>query len=354
MEDDVTEVHISVFELDGKRKIPLGKVKAHLETAEGKPVLAENNPSGKDGAWESGAGEEEIWKKLPVGVYQAVVDAVPEGYVVPEKTRIEVKDTREIQTFEIMVLPISVRITGYALASTVSEKTEAKKIINGIFAHITGRFGEKSEELPVLYTHVPAGSCDIVTDKVPEGYVLLSKTSIQVRGDTAEIQDFQVEVRPTVIKIVAVDKKTQSILDGVKVTVMDENGKTVWKNITLTTIKEKVIPMGYTISTEKVPDGYQKPEKKTITVKAVSNLQTYKIELKKKGEETKKKTSLTSAGGNTAQGYGSGNGGTYVTEGRQNTAARTGDTMDAAVWLVINSMAVFAAAVMWKKRKKRC
>lgn len=354
MEDDVTEVHISVFELDGKRKIPLGKVKAHLETAEGKPVLAENNPSGKDGAWESGAGEEEIWKKLPVGVYQAVVDAVPEGYVVPEKTRIEVKDTREIQTFEIMVLPISVRITGYALASTVSEKTEAKKIINGIFAHITGRFGEKSEELPVLYTHVPAGSCDIVTDKVPEGYVLLSKTSIQVRGDTAEIQDFQVEVRPTVIKIVAVDKKTQSILDGVKVTVMDENGKTVWKNITLTTIKEKVIPMGYTISTEKVPDGYQKPEKKTITVKAVSNLQTYKIELKKKEEETKKKTSLTSAGGNTAQGYGSGNGGTYVTEGRQNTAARTGDTMDAAVWLVINSMAVFAAAVMWKKRKKRC
>ena len=169
-------------------------------------------------------------------------------------------------------------------------------------------FGEKSEELLAVYRHVPKGRYEIVTDQVPSGYVLPSEKVIEVRGDTAEIQDFEISVRPTVIKITAVDKKTQAALDGVKVTVMDENGRTVWKKTALTALKEKVIPMAYTIKTEKVPKGYEKPQNKIITVKAVSGLQKYKIELTKKEEDKKKTSSVDTAGGKVTQEDGKGQG----------------------------------------------
>lgn len=352
MEDDITEVHISVFELDGGKKTSLGRVKAHLETADGKKILADGNPSGKGGAWESRTGEEEIWKKLPVGKYKVVADSVPEGYVLPESTRIEVKDTAQIQYFEIIVRPIIIRITGYAQASSVAADPHAKSKIKGIYAHIAGMFGEKSEELLAVYRHVPKGRYEIVTDQVPSGYVLPSEKVIEVRGDTAEIQDFEISVRPTVIKITAVDKKTQAALDGVKVTVMDENGRTVWKKTALTALKEKVIPMAYTIKTEKVPKGYEKPQNKIITVKAVSGLQKYKIELTKKEEDKKKTSSVDTAGGKVTQEDGKGQGTVYVSDPNVHTAAKTQDGTDAAGWIMTNILAVFCIFVMRRKRKK--
>lgn len=36
MQDLPTEVHITVFEKDGDKKVPLGNVKAHLETPAGR------------------------------------------------------------------------------------------------------------------------------------------------------------------------------------------------------------------------------------------------------------------------------------------------------------------------------
>ena len=124
----------------------------------------------------------------------------------------------------------------------------------------------------------------MLTDRVPDGYVLPAQTKITVREDTSEIQDFEVEIRPTVIKIEAVDKKTQTPLEGVKISVVNEKGKKIWKHVTLTALKEKVIPSWYTIQVEKVPKGYQKPKNQKIKVKAVANVKKYKVELTKEAQ----------------------------------------------------------------------
>ena len=207
---------------------------------------------------------------------------MPEGYVRPQPVEIEVKDTANLQKFEILVQPICIRITGYAFLSEASEKPDQKTMQKGIFSYLKGVYGEKAVELPHVYTHVPAGDYQIKTDSVPAGYVLPKETNITVRKDTEQIQDFDVDIRPTVIKILAVDKQTQKVLDGVKADVLDENGTLVWKNLTLRALKEKVVPAWYTIQVKKVPKGYQKPENKKIQVKAVTSVQKFKIELKKK------------------------------------------------------------------------
>lgn len=352
MTDDATEIHIAVFEKDGDRKIPLGNVKAHLETMDGKKLGEKDNPSGKSGVWESRAGEDEIWKKIPVGEYLAVTDEVPEGYVLPKDVTVEVRDTSQIQYFEILVQPVCIRITGYGVPSAASDNKSSKTMLDGIFAHMTGLFGEKSEELPVTYSHVPSGQYDILTDKVPLGYVLPAKTAIQVRDDTSEIQDFEVTVRPTVIKITAVDKKTQKVLDGVKVTVLDENGKTVWKNTALTALKEKVVPAGYTVKTVKVPDGYRIPENKNITVKAVTSLQKYKIELTKKDNNKNRTSPPLEGGSKITQNGGTVQDDTYGKAQNPDIAAKTGDASDIAGQISVSLLAAVTFIIAFRRRKK--
>lgn len=351
MQDPPTEVHITVFEKDGDKKVPLGNVKAHLETPQGETLLKENSPMERDGIWESGTEQAEIFKKVAIGHYKIVVDEIPKGYVHPDVIDIEVKDTAEVQKFEVLVEPICIRITGYALSSA-AEKKQTRTIRSGIYVHIRDLFEERSLELPEAYTRVPSGSYQVKTDRVPDGYVLPAQTKITVREDTSEIQDFEVEIRPTVIKIEAVDKKTQTPLEGVKISVVNEKGKKIWKHVTLTALKEKVIPSWYTIQVEKVPKGYQKPKNQKIKVKAVANVQKYKVELTKEAQvQTEKRVdteNFDKTTGNDHSGFSSDN-----TSDNENavTAAKTGDASWMEMWIFAGLMAA-SSMILWFFRKK--
>lgn len=352
MQDPPTEVHITVFEKDGDKKVPLGNVKAHLETPQGETLLKENSPMERDGIWESGTEQAEIFKKVAIGHYKIVVDEIPKGYVHPDVTDIEVKDTAKVQKFEVLVEPICIRITGYALSSA-AEKKQTRTIRSGIYVHIRDLFEERSLELPEAYTRVPSGSYQVKTDRVPDGYVLPAQTKITVREDTSEIQDFEVEIRPTVIKIEAVDKKTQTPLEGVKISVVNEKGKKIWKHVTLTALKEKVIPSWYTIQVEKVPKGYQKPKNQKIKVKAVANVQKYKVELTKEAQvQTEKRVdteNFDKTTGNDHSGFSSDN-----TPDNENavTAAKTDDASWMEMWIFAGLMAA-SSMILWFFRKKR-
>ena len=352
MQDPPTEVHITVFEKDGDKKVPLGNVKAHLETPQGETLLKENSPMERDGIWESRTEQAEIFKKVAIGHYKIVVDEIPKGYVHPDVTDIEVKDTAEIQKFEVLVEPICIRITGYALSSA-AEKKQTRTIRSGIYVHIRDLFEERSLELPEAYTRVPSGSYQVKTDRVPDGYVLPAQTKITVREDTSEIQDFEVEIRPTVIKIEAVDKKTQTPLEGVKISVVNEKGKKIWKHVTLTALKEKVIPSWYTIQVEKVPKGYQKPKNQKIKVKAVANVQKYKVELTKEAQvQTEKRVDTENSDkttGNDHSGFSSDN---IPDNENAVTAAKTGDASWMEMWIFAGLMAA-SSMILWFFRKKR-
>ena len=184
--------------------------------------------------------------------------------------------------------------------------------------------------------------------------------TITVRKDTEQIQDFDVDIRPTVIKILAVDKNTQHVLDGVKVDVRNEKGSIIWKNMTLTALKEQVVPAWYTIEVKKVPKGYQKPENKKIQVKAVATIQKYKIELKKKAGETgleidddqgKSSGSRSASLGSQAEEN------TYIPDekGTTTTAAQTGDASWMEMWIFAAGMAVSSMVLgkLTKKNKKQ-
>ena len=306
----------------------------------------------RDGIWESGTEQAEIFKKVAIGHYKIVVDEIPKGYVHPDVTNIEVKDTAKVQKFEVLVEPICIRITGYALSSA-AEKKQTRTIRSGIYVHIRDLFEERSLELPEAYTRVPSGSYQVKTDRVPDGYVLPAQTKITVREDTSEIQDFEVEIRPTVIKIEAVDKKTQTPLEGVKISVVNEKGKKIWKHVTLTALKEKVIPSWYTIQVEKVPKGYQKPKNQKIKVKAVANVQKYKVELTKEAQvQTEKRVdteNFDKTTGNDHSGFSSDN-----TPDNENavTAAKTGDASWMEMWIFAGLMAA-SSMILWFFRKKR-
>ena len=176
---------------------------------------------------------------------------------------------------------------------------------------------------------------------------------ILVAEDTSEIQDFEVEIRPTVIKIEAVDKKTQTPLEGVKISVVNEKGKKIWKHVTLTALKEKVIPSWYTIQVEKVPKGYQKPKNQKIKVKAVANVQKYKVELTKEAQvQTEKRVdteNFDKTTGNDHSGFSSDN-----TPDNENavTAAKTGDASWMEMWIFAGLMAA-SSMILWFFRKKR-
>lgn len=352
MQDPPTEVHITVFEKDGDKKVPLGNVKAHLETPQGETLLKENSPMERDGIWESGTEQAEIFKKVAIGHYKIIVDEIPKGYVHPDVTDIEVKDTAEVQKFEVLVEPICIRITGYALSSA-AEKKQTRTIRSGIYVHIRDLFEERSLELPEAYTRVPSGSYQVKTDRVPDGYVLPAQTKITVREDTSEIQDFEVEIRPTVIKIEAVDKKTQTPLEGVKISVVNEKGKKIWKHVTLTALKEKVIPSWYTIQVEKVPKGYQKPKNQKIKVKAVANVQKYKVELTKEAQvQTEKRVdteNFDKTTGNDHSGFSSDN-----TPDNENavTAAKTGDASWMEMWIFAGLMAASSMILRFFRKKR--
>ena len=343
MVDAPTEVHISVYEQDGDSKRSLGKVKVHLETADGNRYTAPDGSHGGD-SWESVKNAAEIWKKIPVGQYKAVTESVPEGYVMPNDVLINVQDTSEPQYFEILVQPVCIRITAYAMPSKAQENQTQKTVTGGVWSYISGMYGEISKELPMVYNHVPAGNYSVLTEKVPDGYVLPEKTNINVKGDTTEIQDFEVLIYPTAIKITAVDKDTQKTLDHVRVTVLNEKGKKVWKNILLPELKEKVIPADYTIKVVKVPKGYKTPENQKITVKAVKKVQKFKIELEKDKSQDGKTEEPDSAGsGNRSSdddkvrtaseqhvSYGTG-----AVNGQPATAAKTGDATPVLIWLLL-------------------
>ena len=151
----------------------------HYRNITFKGDILKEKPMERDGIWESGTEQAEIFKKVAIGHYKIVVDEIPKGYVHPDVTDIEVKDTAKVQKFEVLVEPICIRITGYALSSA-AEKKQTRTIRSGIYVHIRDLFEERSLELPEAYTRVPSGSYQVKTDRVPDGYVLPAQTKITV------------------------------------------------------------------------------------------------------------------------------------------------------------------------------
>ena len=134
---------------------------------------------------------------------------------------------------------------------------------------------------------------------------------------------------------------------------VNEKGKKIWKHVTLTALKEKVIPSWYTIQVEKVPKGYQKPKNQKIKVKAVANVQKYKVELTKEAQvQTEKRVdteNFDKTTGNDHSGFSSDN-----TPDNENavTAAKTDDASWMEMWIFAGLMAASSMILRFFRKKR--
>lgn len=317
-----------------------------------------------------------VFEQMYLGTYELEEINIPEGYQ-KKKDKVsfvlaETSDGSEADVTEAEV-PVYNERQKVEIRVTKCDKENPQKMLEGAVFGLYAAEDIKTAKGEVLLekgtlletqksdkegnllfvSDLPLGKYEVREIAAPDGYVLPAQTKITVREDTSEIQDFEVEIRPTVIKIEAVDKKTQTPLEGVKISVVNEKGKKIWKHVTLTALKEKVIPSWYTIQVEKVPKGYQKPKNQKIKVKAVANVQKYKVELTKEAQvQTEKRVdteNFDKTTGNDHSGFSSDN-----TPDNENavTAAKTGDASWMEMWIFAGLMAA-SSMILWFFRKKR-
>lgn len=183
MTDAVTEIHISVYEKNGKKKNPLSKVKAHLEKSDGSLILAE----GKECRWIS-SGKPEIRRKVPVGKHYAVVDRVPKGYVFPARMAVKVRDTSRIQKYEIEIAPIRIHF----FAADADTQKELQEVTITVLDS-KGRKVWDNLKLPELKEKAESGNYTIKVEEVPKGYQKPQDMQITVK-EIADLQKFKLEL----------------------------------------------------------------------------------------------------------------------------------------------------------------
>jgi hypothetical protein len=135
---------------------------------------------------------------------------------------------------------------------------------------------------------LPAGTYWIVADSVPDGYVVPENTVITVKNQTGT-QHYDVYVPTIFIDVWAIDSATEEVVDGVKVTVYDAEGKAVYQDVSLEFVQEYVPAGDYTIQVTAVPNRYRMPDDTDITVEQIRDKQDFIIPLEHLGSITIKK-----------------------------------------------------------------
>ena len=213
------------------------------------------------------------------------------GYASADYKCFRVKDrasdgTYEPQEIEMIDEPIKVSIT----VNEIDDKNMPSRLA-GVEYHIEDASGKivTLDEIQLKYrsdgvndtsiTKIPVGEYKIVVDSVPEGYINPGVIPMNV-ADTTTLQNFTVNVPYTKIEITAVDKETGKVLSKVKADIMTADGDMYVEDASLALRKDKVAPGDYLIHVTQGPSGYMPPAEDTpFTVKAISDLQKFKVEL---------------------------------------------------------------------------
>ena len=169
MKDDVTKVEISKTDVAGKE---LPGAKLSILDKEGKTVES----------WTSEDKPHYI-EMLPIGEYTLHEESAPDGYLVAEDVKFEVKDTGEIQKASMEDDVTKVEISKTDMAG--KELPGAKLSI----LDKNGKVVEKwtSEDKPHYIEMLPIGEYTLHEESAPDGYLVAEDVKFEV-SDTKEIQ----------------------------------------------------------------------------------------------------------------------------------------------------------------------
>ena len=223
-----------------------------------------------------------IVEDLPIGDYVIVVPEVPDGYNKPEDTTVTIEDEK------VTEVVIEIEKKKGDLDILIQDK-DTKEPIPGSVVEIYDEDGNKvaegktDENGNLVVEDLPIGNYTIVVVEVPEGYNKPEDKVATIEDEKVTEIIIEVEKKKGDLDVIVQDKDTKEPIADSVVEIYDEEGNKVAEGKTDENgnIMIEDLPIGdYTIVVVEVPEGYNKPEDKTVTIEEEQVTETV-IEIEK-------------------------------------------------------------------------
>lgn len=263
-----------------------------------------------------------VQERLGSGDYIVEVTTVPKGYVVPEDISIKILEKTSMQEFIIPIDHTKLQVEIY-------DKDTGKNIpdVKYTIADNSGHVIKEDATPDDILEYMQQGGYMVTISEVPDGYIIPKGTRVTVQ-ETTGIQKFRIGLEHIKINIRAKEKDSNKTVKGITFQLIDSNGKVVceWTSKQGWELFEYVKAGSYTIHAVSVPEGYEIPADKKISIDSISEIQKFEIEL-----EEKPSSSVAFS---------------------KNTPAQTNDPTDIALWFGALVNAIFSLIFALRQKKK--
>ena len=265
MRDDVTKITVSKKDITNGEELP----GAHLVIKNEKGDVVEE--------WTS-TNETHYIEKLPIGKYTLTEITAPDGYETAETISFEIKDTGEIQHYDMFDSPYRPVEVSKKDITNKEELPGAKLEIRDAEDKVVDSWTSTSEAHKV---DLPHGKYTLIETKPADGYTTAESIKFEVlerntkEDNGVEVQHVEMEDDVTKVQISKQDVTTKKELPGAKLQIKDKDGKVVdeWTSTNEVHYIEK-LPIGeYTLTETTAPNGYDVAESVNFKVLDTNEIQ---------------------------------------------------------------------------------
>lgn len=265
MRDDVTKITVSKKDITNDEELP----GAHLV------IKNENGDVVEE--WDSTT-ETHYIEKLPIGKYTLTEVTAPDGYETAETISFEIKDTGEIQHYDMFDSPYRPVEVSKKDITDKEELPGAKLEIRDAEDKVVDSWTSTSEAHKV---DLPHGKYTLIETKPADGYTTAESIKFEVlerntkEDNGVEVQHVEMEDDITKVQISKQDVTTKKELPGAKLQIKDKDGKVVdeWTSTDEVHYIEK-LPVGeYTLIETTAPNGYDVAESVNFKVLDTNEIQ---------------------------------------------------------------------------------
>lgn len=265
MRDDVTKITVSKKDITNGEELP----GAHLVIKNEKGDVVEE--------WTS-TNETHYIEKLPIGKYTLTEITAPDGYETAETISFEIKDTGEIQHYEMFDSPYRPVEVSKKDITSKDELPGAKLEIRDKDNNVVDSWTSTSEAHKV---DLPHGKYTLVETKPADGFTTAESIQFEVlerntkEDNGVEVQHVEMEDDVTKVQISKQDVTTKKELPGAKLQIKDKDGKVIeeWTSTDEVHYIEK-LPIGeYTLVETTAPNGYDVAENVDFKVLDTNEIQ---------------------------------------------------------------------------------
>ena len=265
MRDDVTKITVSKKDITNGEELP----GAHLVIKNEKGDVVEE--------WTS-TNETHYIEKLPIGKYTLTEITAPDGYETAETISFEIKDTGEIQHYEMFDSPYRPVEVSKKDITSKDELPGAKLEIRDADDKVVDSWTSTSEAHKV---DLPHGKYTLIETKPADGFTTAESIQFEVlerntkEDNGVEVQHVEMEDDVTKVQISKQDVTTKKELPGAKLQIKDKDGKVIeeWTSTDEVHYIEK-LPIGeYTLVETTAPNGYDVAESVDFKVLDTNEIQ---------------------------------------------------------------------------------